>query len=313
VRHATVYEYGGDVAHSHHLLHLTPRDFEFQRCLRHSLELDPEPSSAWDDFDAFGNAIARLEYDRPHDRLSVTAEMEVEILPRGASPLDTSDPCEAVRHRLSYHAAAVAAADLDAIGYRMQSSHVRIKQDFGDYAADCLRPDRAIASACEALMHKIHREFDYVPGSTTNRTSITEVLASRRGVCQDFAHVMIGCLRSCGLSARYVSGYIRAARAAPEHAQVARREAAHAVAAAADDEATGPASGDASHAWVSVYCPPLGWIDFDPTNDCLVGEDHVTLAWGRDFGDVSPLRGMIVGGGRHELSVDVRVQLLNGA
>jgi transglutaminase-like putative cysteine protease len=289
VRHATVYDYGGDVAHSHHLLHLKPRDFEFQGCLQHSLELDPQPSSVWEDVDAFGNAVARLEYDRPHDRLSVTAEMQVEVLPRGASVLESCEPWEQVRRRLSYRASPIAAADLEACRYRMQSSHVRIKQAFEDYAQDCFLPDRPIASASAALMRKIHREFDYVPGSTTNRTSITEVLASRRGVCQDFAHLMIGCLRSSGLAARYVSGYIRTARPGDGAALV---------------------GGDVSHAWVSVYCPPFGWVDFDPTNDCLVGEDHVTLAWGRDFGDVSPLRGMIVGGGRHELSVDVRVQPL---
>jgi transglutaminase-like putative cysteine protease len=138
-------------------------------------------------------------------------------------------------------------------------------------------------------MRKIHREFKYVPGSTTNRTSIVEVLKSRRGVCQDFAHLMIGCVRSSGLAARYVSGYIR----------TVRKGGAAAI------------GGDASHAWVSVYCPPLGWLDFDPTNDCMIREDHVTLAWGRDFGDVSPLRGMIVGGRRHKLEVNVRVQPLD--
>jgi transglutaminase-like putative cysteine protease len=289
VRHATVYEYGGDVAHSHHLVHLKPRDFEFQRCLQHSLELDPQPSSAREDVDAFGNPISRLEYDRPHDRLAVTAEMHVEILPRSVKALDPCESWDVVRNRLSYHAMPIPAADLEACRFRMQSSHVRIKQAFEDYARDCFAPGRSIAAASEALMRKIHRDFDYVPGSTTNRTSIAEVLASRRGVCQDFAHLMIGCLRSLGLAARYVSGYIRTVRTSGGEALL---------------------GGDASHAWVSVYCPPLGWVDFDPTNDCVVGEDHVTLAWGRDFGDVSPLRGMIVGGGRHKLSVDVCVQAL---
>jgi transglutaminase-like putative cysteine protease len=137
-------------------------------------------------------------------------------------------------------------------------------------------------------MRKIHREFKYAPGATTNRTSITEVLRSRKGVCQDFAHLMIGALRAGGLAARYVSGYIRTVQPGGAAA----------------------VGGDASHAWVSVYCPPLGWVDFDPTNDCLVGEGHVTLAWGRDFGDVSPLRGILFGGSRHKLSVDVRVQPL---
>jgi transglutaminase-like putative cysteine protease len=285
VRHATVYEYGGDVSHSHHLLHLKPREFEFQRCVEHSLALDPQPTSVREDVDAFGNAIARLEYDRSHDRLAVTAQMQVEIFPRIAGSIE-SEAWDAVRDRLSYHAAPMAAADLEACRFRMRSSHVLLKQGFEHYAKDCFGPGRSIAAASNELMHKIHREFKYVSGSTTNRTSILDVLKSRRGVCQDFAHFMIACARSSGLAARYVSGYVRTVRKGGKAA----------------------IGGDASHAWASVYCPPLGWLDFDPTNDCMVGEDHVTLAWGRDFGDVSPLRGMIVGGGRHKLKVDVRVQ-----
>lgn len=288
VRHETRYEYGGDVVHSHHLLHLQPRNFAFQRCLEHALTLDPQPSFNREDVDAFGNAITRLEYDRVHERLAVIAEMQVEIFPRGVVSLEAAEPWESLRSRLSYHAAALASADLEACRFRMRSSHVALKLAFEEYAADCFTPRRPVAAACQALMRKIHREFKYVPGSTTNRTSIVDVLKSRRGVCQDFAHFMIGCIRSYGLAARYVSGYIR----------TVRKGGAAAV------------GGDASHAWVSVYCPPLGWLDFDPTNDCVIGEDHVTLAWGRDFGDVSPLRGMIVGGGRHKLQVDVRVQPL---
>jgi transglutaminase-like putative cysteine protease len=288
VRHATVYEYGGEVAHSHHLLHLKPREFAFQRCLEHSLVLDPPPSSAREDVDAFGNSIARLEYDRSHDRLAVTAQMQVEIFPRVAQPLESAEPWDAVRNRLSYHAAPMAAADLEACRFRMRSSHVLLKQSFENYAKGCFAPGRSIVAACNGLMRKIHREFKYIPGSTTNRTSIADVFKSRRGVCQDFAHFMIACARSSGLAARYVSGYIRTVRKGGEAA----------------------IGGDASHAWVSIYCPPQGWLDFDPTNDCMVGEDHITLAWGRDFGDVSPLRGMIVGGGRHKLKVDVRVQPL---
>ena len=289
VRHTTVYEYGGDVAHSHHLLHLTPREFEYQRCLSHSIGLDPPPSSSRDDLDAFGNAIARLEYDRSHDRLSVAAEMQVEVMPRERGPLEHSEAWDRVRERLSYHASPMNRADLEACRFRMRSSHVPLRQAIEDYARECFAPGRPVGAAARALTRQIHRDFDYVPGSTTNRTSITDVLAGRRGVCQDFAHLMIGCLRCEGLAARYVSGYIRTSRAGESDALV---------------------GGDASHAWVSVYCPPHGWIDFDPTNDCVVGEDHVTLAWGRDFDDVSPLRGMIVGGGRHKVSVDVGVRRL---
>jgi transglutaminase-like putative cysteine protease len=289
VRHTTVYEYGGEVAHSHHLLHLRPREFEYQRCLSHSLSLDPQPTASSEDQDAFGNSIARLEYDRPHDRLSVTAEMQVEVLPRDRGPLQESESWDRVRERLSYHASPMDAGDLEACRFRMRSNHVPLKHAVGEYARGCFTSGRPIGAAAEALTRQIYRDFDYVPGSTNNRTSITDVLASRGGVCQDFAHLMIGCLRSSGLAARYVSGYIRTSRAGESGTLV---------------------GGDASHAWVSVYCPPHGWIDFDPTNDCVVGEDHVTLAWGRDFADVSPLRGMIVGGGQHKLNVDVGVRRL---
>ncbi len=137
-------------------------------------------------------------------------------------------------------------------------------------------------------MRKVYRDFTYAPGSTSIRTSAIEAFTARRGVCQDFAHIMIGCLRSRGLAARYVSGYLRTLPPAGADA--------------------GYVGADASHAWVSVYCPPFGWVDLDPTNDVRVNTDHIIIAWGRDFGDVSPLRGVIVGGGRHRLSVRVSVQ-----
>ena len=198
VRHTTLYEYGGDVSHSHHLVHLKPREYEFQRCIEHSLALDPEPSSIFEDVDAFGNAIARLEYDRSHDRLAVVANMAVEIFPRDAVSLETADPWDAVRNGLSYHAVPLPAADVEACRFRMRSSHVLLKQVFQDYAGDCFTPGRSIAASSNELMHKIHREFKYVSGSTTNRTSVLDVFKSRRGVCQDFAHFMIACVRSSG-------------------------------------------------------------------------------------------------------------------
>ena len=170
----------------------------------------------------------------------------------------------------------------------MESSFVRIKQTFSDYAEDCFAQGRPLLLAAEDLMHKIHRDFSYTPGATNVSTRVSEVFTARRGVCQDFAHVMLACLRSRDLAARYVSGYLRTT---PQPGSDA-----------------GLLGADASHAWVSVFCPPHGWIDFDPTNDVRVGTGHIVIAWGRDFGDVSPLRGIIVGGGRHRLSVRVSVQ-----
>ena len=288
VRHETVYHYGGNVAHSHQLLHLSPRDSENQRCFSRTLTLKPQPSSLREDLDAFGNLATRLEYDLPHDRLEVLAELGVEVgQPREAAAVATL-PWEEVRDALTYSGAPMSAEYLDACRFRMESGYAKLKQAFTDYGADCFVPGSPLLVGAAALMHKVHREFIYAPGTTNIRTSAVEAFEARRGVCQDFAHVMIACLRSRGLAARYVSGYLRTTP--PPGADAAW------------------VGGDASHAWVSVFCPPLGWIDLDPTNDLRVDTDHIVIAWGRDFGDVSPLRGVIIGGGHHRLSVRVSVQ-----
>ncbi|HWJ37106.1 MAG TPA: transglutaminase family protein [Steroidobacteraceae bacterium] len=288
VRHETVYSYGGDVAHSHQLLHLTPRDAPLQTCHSRAITLTPQPSTRREDVDAFGNHVTRLEYDLPHDRLEVLAEVGVDV--QSAPPVTATDShaWEAVRSKLIFSGRPMSEDLLEACRYRMESSYVRIKQTFTDYGDDCFLPKRPVLDASEALMRKIHREFKYAPGSTNIRTSAIEAFKARQGVCQDFSHIMIACLRSRGLAARYVSGYLRTLP--PPGADAAYVGA------------------DASHAWVSVFCPPFGWIDLDPTNDVRVNSDHIIIAWGRDFGDVSPLRGVIVGGGRHRLSVRVSVQ-----
>jgi transglutaminase-like putative cysteine protease len=288
VRHQTVYAYGGDVAHSHQLLHLAPRDFARQTCHARSIKLDPEPSSRREDLDAFGNFVTRLEYDLPHDRLEVLAESQVEVRASLAAAGADSAHWEDVREALNYSGQAMPADHLDACRFRMESNYVRVKQTFSTYADDCFTPGRPLLLGADALMSKIHREFRYAPGTTNVSTSVIEAFTARRGVCQDFAHIMLACLRSRGLAARYVSGYLRTSP--PPGADAALL------------------GSDVSHAWVSVFCPPLGWVDLDPTNDVRVATDHIVIAWGRDFGDVSPLRGVIVGGGRHRLSVRVSVQ-----
>jgi transglutaminase-like putative cysteine protease len=288
VRHETIYHYGGNVAHSHQLLHLTPRDFENQQCQSRTLSLEPEPSSRREDMDAFGNRVTRLEYDLPHDKLEVLAEVAVEVRMPGAAPELDTDPWEHVRDALTYSGKSLSGEYLDACRFRMESSYAKVKQIFTDYGTDCFAAATPVLVGAINLMHKIHSDFTYAPGSTNIRTSAVEAFESRRGVCQDFAHVMIACLRSRGLAARYVSGYLRT-HAAPQ----------------ADAAWLGA---DASHAWVSVFCPPFGWVDLDPTNDLRVATDHIVIAWGRDFGDVSPLRGVIVGGGKHSLSVRVSVR-----
>jgi transglutaminase-like putative cysteine protease len=217
--------------------------------------------------------------------------MEVDVYPRPPVSAADSWPWEQVCAELAYHGLWPTREKLDACRFRHESPYVRVKQEFTDYAADCFAPGRPILTCADALMMKLHKDLRYAPGATAVGTPVREVLKNRRGVCQDFAHLMIACLRSRGLAARYVSGYLRAAPA--------------------DNAAPGATLGigsSASHAWVSVYAPPFGWIEFDPTNNAWVSTDHIAVAWARDFGDVSPLHGVILGGGTHELTVSVTVE-----
>jgi transglutaminase-like putative cysteine protease len=290
VRHDTLYRYEGRVAHSHQQLHLTPRESSRQHCLTHRIDITPEPSEWTEHMDAFGNCVTRVELERPHDRLEVIAEMRVQLEGLPELDLGEGDSWESVRDRLRYSAQSCEADWLEAMRFRGESPYVRIKRVFGEFARDCLEPDASVLSVANAVMSKVYREFRYEPGATHIATPLLEVFDNRCGVCQDFAHLMIASLRSAGLAARYVSGYL------------------HTGAVTSADLSPAVVGADASHAWVAVFAPPYGWIDFDPTNNLLVDQQHVSLAWGRDFGDVSPLRGVILGGGSHHLSVKVAVE-----
>ena len=291
ITHETAYGYSGEVVHAHHLLHLMPRESPHQSCSSYTLKIDPQPTSNIAAIDGFGNSMQRLEFDRPHQRLSVIAEMNVEVRERKIPVPHQVEPWERVRNQLAYVARPPGAERLEASCYRAESPHVRIKQVFTEYGADCFTTGKPMLEAVNALMMKLYKDMTYAPGETDIGTPLMQVLSKRRGVCQDYAHLMIACLRSRGLSARYVSGYLRT---------IPRAGAERLIGA------------DASHAWVAVWCPPSGWIEFDPTNGVRAGLDHIALAWGRDFGDVSPLRGVIVGGGRHTLSVRVTVLPVDG-
>lgn len=286
IRHETYYEYAADVVHSHHLLHLVPRPAPYQECLEHAIGISPANHRRANELDAFGNPVVRIELAQPHRELRVVSEMQIEVYPRPAVLPDTTDAWEKVRESFAYRGAWPARDELEAARFRHESPHVRLKQSFADYSAGCFPAGRPILECAGELSTRLHREIEYVPGVTNISTSTTEVLEKRRGVCQDFAHLMIACLRSRGLPARYVSGYLRT-----------------------NVDLVGD---NATHAWVSVWSPPFGWIEFDPTNGCFAGTDHVAVAWGRDFGDVSPLRGVILGGAQHQLSVTVLVEDLGG-
>jgi transglutaminase-like putative cysteine protease len=310
VRHETQYRYEGEVAHSHQQLHLTPRTTERQQCLSHEIEVLPEPSGRAEHVDAFGNVVTRLELERPHDRLQVTAQMRVQLAPLPALDLASGESWESVRAQLRYNAQSRSVQWLEAMRFRGESPYVRIKRVFSEFAKECLLPGASVLSVADAVMAKVNREFQYEQGVTEIATPLMEVFAKRCGVCQDFAHMMIASLRSAGLAARYVSGYLYTgappdAPAPPDVPAVADPDAPSQPAAAARPPVLGA---DASHAWVSVFAPPHGWVGFDPTNNLLVNQEHVALAWGRDFGDVSPLRGVILGGGSHKLEVTVAVE-----
>lgn len=284
IRHETLYHYADDVVHSHHLLHLVPRPASYQECLEHEISIEPAPQRRAAEIDAFANPVLRIEMAQPHRELAVVSQMQIEVHARPAVLAETTETWEKVRDSFAYRGAWPSRDQLDAARFRHESPHVRVKQAFTDYSAECFAAGRPILACAEALSTKLHADITYAPGETSISTSSTEVLETRRGVCQDFAHLMISCLRSRGLPARYVSGYLRT-----------------------NSRMVGDG---ASHAWVSVWSPPYGWIEFDPTNGCFAGTDHVAVAWGRDFGDVSPLRGVILGGGAHKLSVTVSVEPL---
>lgn len=286
IRHETAYEYRNDVVHSHQLLHLVPRPTAYQQCLEHVINVSPAFYRRRNEIDSFGNLVTRVEFDHPHRRLEVASDMEVEVHPRPTVDVLDSLPWERAAAELTYRGLDPARDNLEAARFKHESPYVRIKTLFNDYAADCFPSGRPVLACAHALMSKLHADFRYAPGETTISTPLIEVLKNRRGVCQDFAHLMIACLRARGLAARYVSGYIRQIPASP-------------------DALVG---WGASHAWVAVFAPPFGWMELDPTNDVFVGTDHISVAWGRDFGDVSPLRGIILGGGSHRLSVGVKVE-----
>lgn len=286
VMHDTHYAYDAPVSLAKQLAHLWPRPCAWQICRSQSLEVAPAPTQRIDEHDIFGNPLTRLAFERPHDALTVKARLEVEVLPRRVPNILLSPPWEAARDSLCYSGRPMPTDLLKACRFRFESPFVRLKKHFVSFADSCFPPGTALLEGAQALMAKIFTEFTYDASATGVATPLLEVLERRRGVCQDFAHLMIACLRSRGLAARYVSGYLL----------------------------TQPPPGkprligaDASHAWVAVYCPANGWVEFDPTNNIRPGLGHVTLAWGRDFSDVSPLRGVILGGGTHDPEVQVTV------
>jgi transglutaminase-like putative cysteine protease len=233
--------------------------------------------------DFFGNRVVYFSIEEPHETLAVTALSELQLFPLPLPDLEATPGWEEVQRRLRSE---VNRGVLEARQFLLDSPFISAHASFADYASASFAPGRPLLSAVHDLMRRIFTEFTYDPEFTTIATPVSEVLVHQRGVCQDFAHFVIACLRSLGLAARYVSGYLETLS---QEGQLQLLGAA------------------ASHAWVSVYCPELGWVDFDPTNNLMPSDRHIVVAWGRDYSDVPPLKGTLLGGVNHDLTVRVEV------
>ena len=283
VRHRTTYRYMQDVSHSWHLAHLRPRSTPTQAVEDSSLAFSLEPASRVERRDFFGNPCEWFSIDQPHTHLEIVAESRVTVQPRPERTSRDSLIWQEVRRLLENPADAQAR---DAVQFMFDSPLTKFESNIAGYAAVSFPPGRPLLAGAMELMNRIHKDFRYDTTVTDATTPVDRVFEIRAGVCQDLAHVGIAAMRSLGLPARYVSGYLL----------------------------TQPPPGmprmlgaDASHAWFSVWAPPFGWVDLDPTNNVLVSETHVTSAWGRDYGDVAPVAGIILGGHDHVVDVGVDV------
>jgi transglutaminase-like putative cysteine protease len=276
--HTTTYMYSATVSICHTEVHLAPRAAPRQTVLEHDLHVAPTPDLVLPRKDYFGNETTYFSIHEPHQTLEVTATSLIDM--HGAEP---PEPCltapwetalDIVRRRQTAEA-------FEAFQFVFESPRVTLGPEFAQYAASSFPAGRPLLEGALDLCQRVFHQFEYDPRATTVTTPVDEVLESRRGVCQDFAHLTIACLRSLGLPARYVSGYLRTME--------------------------GAVGAEASHAWVSVFCPNAGWVDLDPTNNALPNGDHVTIAWGRDYSDVTPVKGVALGGGDQIIDVTVEV------
>jgi transglutaminase-like putative cysteine protease len=292
VRHRTEYRYDEPVTAGHTVTRLEPRPLDHQRVLRTGMDVEPEPSGHSRYVDQFGNHVTYLAFDAPHTVLAVTATSEVEL----GEWVPFAPPAWGRRWEDAVEATAHDGSDdgLLARACRLDSPLVRRHPDLAAFAAASFTPGRPFAEAASELTGRIFADFEFVAGATDVTTPVLEVLARRRGVCQDFAHLLLGALRSLGLGARYVSGYIETGNG--------------------DAGTPGLVGAEASHAWVALYVPGTGWVDLDPTNGLVHPDRHVTVAWGRDYTDVAPVRGVVVGPPVHQdLTITVTVRPLDEA
>ena len=283
VLHRTTYLYEDPVSVSHHLVRLTPRNFPGQSCRQVEISVVPSPSVTATHDDYFGNTQTFFTLQEPHDSLIVEAKSTLQLTAPQRPEFSASPAWENVKDSLvSDHSE----HGLEAYQFVFSSERVQPSRELADYARQAFHPGRPMFEAAFDLMMQIYRDFSFDKKATEVTTPVEVFFKKRRGVCQDFAHLMIACLRSLGLPGRYVSGYLRTLPPGGKPRMV---------------------GADASHAWCSTWCPGVGWVDFDPTNKCVPEDGHITVAWGRDYCDVSPIHGVLLGGAKHTLDVGVDV------
>ena len=287
VRHITEYTYGAPVSLCYNMAHLLPRDTRNQRCLNQKIQINPPPVYQNDGEDYFGNQTFYFSIQEAHKKLVIDVTTDFEI-----APVDVLMWQKQSRITCGQLRAMLKNPDTPELRmakeFLLDSPQIRCSEDLKAYALDTFSDDKTILEAALAFTHKIFNEFKFDPASTTVATPLEQVLKQRSGVCQDFAHLAIGCLRSVGIPARYMSGYLETLPPPGQEKLV---------------------GADASHAWFAVFIPELGWIEFDPTNDLMPSDQHIVTAWGRDYSDVTPLQGVIFeGGGSQQLAVSVDVK-----
>lgn len=289
ITHQTRYKYSEAVSLCHNEARHTPRSFFNQTCLESELFISPTPVSFREREDFFGNRTTYFALETPHTELVVRALSKVRVVPytnhENLSTMSWEKVSQFLRNATDPDL-------LDVRQYTLDSPKAPGSTELAQYAKPCFAKDKPLIDAVRDLTARIYAEFDYVPGFTTISTPLSDVLKHKRGVCQDFSHLAIACLRSLGLAARYISGYLETVPPPGTKRLV---------------------GADASHAWFSVYIPENGWVDFDPTNNVMPNDQHITVAWGRDFADATPLKGVIVGSGKHKLDVAVDVERLPDA
>jgi len=287
VIHRTIYDYASSVTVSHHAARVQPRTLAYQQVAQFSLTVAPAPSIAQPRRDFFGNHVCGFTIQEIHRHLEITATSRVTVAVT-TPPVPVLSPDWEIVVKL--FSDPVSPEVVEPYQFVFDSPLLRASPDLADYARQSFASGAPLLAAVTDLNRRIFADFKFDPVATTVATQLEEVLAKRRGVCQDFAHLAVASLRSLGLPARYVSGYLRTHPPAGQKRLV---------------------GADASHAWFSIFCPGVGWVDFDPTNNLLPAEEHITVAFGRDYSDVSPVTGVITGGGAHEVKVSVDVEPLS--